>query len=292
MGISRGGARFLLEEARHLPFSGTVLQLGRQHLFITQAELDLLAALHAAKLKRDISPENIFKPLLDPSYLDDGSFFSELGFSTVESMDYSDFEQATYVHDLNKPIPEALSGRFDMIYDGGTIEHVFDIRSSLRNIFEMLKIGGRIIHSSPSSNHVDHGFYMFSPTLFYDYYMANNFIIHECQIFLYSVDHNNKPWLIFDYEPGSLEGLAFGGFNTGHLVGIYISAEKTAESTCDVIPQQGMYVKKWGDGQHGGGIRLRRPRKPQVVNETRNKLVPKIFRRKKRLKIPNKVAEY
>jgi len=31
------------------------------------------------------------------------------------------------IHDLNRPIPDTLSGTFDFIYDGGTLEHVFDL---------------------------------------------------------------------------------------------------------------------------------------------------------------------
>ncbi|WP_448950589.1 hypothetical protein [Labrys neptuniae] len=292
MGISRGGARFLLEEARNLPFSGAVLQLGRQHLFFTQENLDGWAALHSVQLDKNIPPENVRQPLLDPSFLDDGSFFSELGFSVVESMDYSDFEQATHIHDLNKPIPRELAGRYDTIYDGGTIEHVFDVRSSLTNIFEMLKVGGRIIHSSPSSNHVDHGFYMFSPTLFYDWYMTNGFIVHECQIFLYTKDFDTMPWRVYDYEPGCLDGLSFGGFNSGHLVGIYISAEKTDDSTCNIIPQQGMYVSRWESGSGAKGKRLHRPRQDKTIVRDRRTFMERVLRQKRRLRIPNKVAEY
>ena len=63
-----------------------------------------------------------------------------------------------------------------MIIDGGTMEHIFHIPNVLNNIYRMLRVGGRIIHISPSSNYVDHGFYSFSPTLFYDFYQTNKFV--------------------------------------------------------------------------------------------------------------------
>lgn len=227
MGISRGGARLLLEEARQWPFHGSILQLGRQHLFFDKEEYTRLAALHSIVLSTAVGG-NVRRPLLSDAYIDDGSFFAGLGFSQVESMDFSNDESPTYVHDLNSPIPDNLVSKFDTVYDGGTIEHVFDVRSVFKNIFDMLKVGGRIIHSSPSSNHVDHGFYMFSPTLFFDYYVCNKYKIHEIQLIQYSANHNDEPWSIYDYDPGCLDALSFGGFDRGKLLAIYVSAEKTA----------------------------------------------------------------
>ena len=40
MGISRGGARLIMEEARFWPFQGKLLQLGRQHTFFGADEFD------------------------------------------------------------------------------------------------------------------------------------------------------------------------------------------------------------------------------------------------------------
>ncbi len=302
MGISRAGARLLLEEARQRPFSGRMLQLGRQRIHFDQSDMDRLAALHSVDLQRAIPPTNVFKPIDDPSCLDDGSFFSELGFHEVESLDYSSDENPTYVHDLNNLVPSILKDRFDMIYDGGTMEHVFDVRSVLRNIFEMLHVGGRIIHSSPSSNHIDHGFYMFSPTLFLDYYATNNFLIHDLQFFFYSAAHNTEPWSIHAYEAGCLDGFSMGGFDKGKMVGITISAEKTTESTCDRIPQQGMYAKRWKDHQYDPTRTLiaRQPKPawvPPPTTPKRRSIFDVLMRRPTSApqvdnSVPNKIAEY
>jgi len=108
----------------------------------------------------------------------------------------------------------------------------------------MLKPGGIVIHVSPSNNHVDHGFYQFSPTLFYDYYSLNNWTILRANIFEYAPDHANKPWLIFDYKPGSIDHLSFGGWEK-KMLGVWFVSKKTSESTCDQIPMQGSYVKMW-----------------------------------------------
>ena len=249
MGISTGGARLLLEEINLRPVArgSVILQLGRQHLFIEKSEFEALASLHMVDLSYEFADRNKRPALLDARFIDDGTFFSTLGFSDVESVDYSSDENPTHVHDLNTALPQFMRERYDMVYDGGTIEHVFDVRCSLRNIFEALKVGGRIVHSSPSSNHVDHGFYMFSPTFFYDYYTINKFIIREIKLFTYTKDHNVDPWMIYDYVPGCLDHLSFGGFEGNRLLGVFVSAEKTAESTWDRIPQQAMYARRWSD---------------------------------------------
>ena len=59
------------------------------------------------------------------------------------------------------------------LLDSGTLEHVFHLPNALKSVVELAKVGGRVMLLSPSSNHFDHGFYMFSPTLFYDYFSAN-----------------------------------------------------------------------------------------------------------------------
>lgn len=131
-----------------------------------------------------------------------------------------------------------------MIIDGGTIEHVFHIPNVLNNIYKMLRQGGRVIHLSPSSNHIDHGFYMFSPTLFGDFYTTNKFEINSFQLFRYTPLHHVEPWEISDYVPGCLDKVSFGGLDDG-MYGICIIATKTKDSTGDIIPQQGSYINIW-----------------------------------------------
>ena len=90
-----------------------------------------------------------------------------LGAEKVESLDASDFEGATVVHDMNLPVPGELKGRFDAVCDAGTIEHVFNFQTAIRNCMEMVKVGGHLILGSPANNSFGHGFYQFSPELWF-----------------------------------------------------------------------------------------------------------------------------
>ena len=114
----------------------------------------------------------------------------------------------------------------------------------LQNIHKMLKPGGVIIHASPSTNHVDHGFYMFSPTFFYDYYAANGYEIIKSYIFEYDKEHDTKPWTIYKYEPGCIDHMSFGGWGN-KLLGIWFVVLKLQTSRYDIIPQQGWYKRAW-----------------------------------------------
>jgi len=158
-------------------------------------------------------------------------------------MDYSDYEAADYIFDLNcENIPTELLDKFDLILDGGTIEHVFHLPNVLRNIFKMLKIGGRIIHFSPSSNHMDHGFYMFSPTFFSDYYKTNNFDINSIQVIRHTT-HHEVPWQISKYTPGCINRISYGGLDDA-MYAISCVATKTPSSRFDLIPSQRNYAEE------------------------------------------------
>ena len=47
------------------------------------------------------------------------------GARKVESIDNSTYEGATYIHDMNKVIPDKFHCSYDTVIDAGTLEHVF-----------------------------------------------------------------------------------------------------------------------------------------------------------------------
>ena len=54
-----------------------------------------------------------------------------------------------------------------MVVDGGTLEHVFDYPTALRNAMRMVRVGGHLILNAPVNNFPGHGFYQISPELFF-----------------------------------------------------------------------------------------------------------------------------
>lgn len=250
MGIALAAAQLLVEEHRRARFSGRALTLGRQDLALSIPSL--------ARFARDRGVA-----LRDAPTADDQGLFHALGFDALDALDASDFEGAAVVHDLNHPVPEALHGRYDLVFNGGTLEHVFNVPVALASVHALLKVGGRAVHLAPVSNLIDHGFYSFSPTLLYDYYSANGYAIPTAYVFqARSFEH---PWTVYRYEPGALDAVASRFHDLRRsgltLAGLWFCVEKTAASTSDVVPQQGHYRRAWADAGRPspppGGLALR-----------------------------------
>ncbi|MGE3622610.1 MAG: hypothetical protein AB7H77_01870 [Bdellovibrionales bacterium] len=233
MGLARGAIALLLEEAHKRPFCGRLATLGRQTIYTSAAEIARQFDKFHVKPRRPIDPHT--------HTVSDQDVFGWMGFDRVESLDYSDFEGATHVVDLNKDLlPPGLSGGFDVVLDSGTLEHVFHLPNAIKNTLSLLKIGGRMIFLTPSSNHLDHGFYMFSPTLFADYFAANGFRIEALYVVRYSGDLDVL-WDAYAYEPGKWRDMHIGGLDDRPYA-IWAVATRLENSTLDVIPQQGYYA--------------------------------------------------
>jgi hypothetical protein len=73
------------------------------------------------------------------------------------------------VLDLNQPAPAEMRERYDIVYDGGTMEHCFNVGQVMRNISGFARVGGYVIHVNPL-NYYNHGFFNFNPTFYHDWY--------------------------------------------------------------------------------------------------------------------------
>jgi hypothetical protein len=77
---------------------------------------------------------------------------------------------------LNENIPTQMHQKYDVVLDPGTLEHCFNVGSAIKNMASMVKETGYIIHHNPLIM-VNHGFYNFSPTFYFDFYAKNGFEI-------------------------------------------------------------------------------------------------------------------
>ena len=106
-------------------------------------------------------------------------------------MDNSDFEGAKIIQDLNKEIPKNLENRFDTLIDFGTTEHIFNVNQVIQNYVKMIKPQGVIVHVLPANNFLGHGFYQFSPELFYSLYKPENGF-EKTKVYLVEHKRNGK----------------------------------------------------------------------------------------------------
>jgi hypothetical protein len=109
-------------------------------------------------------------------FQDDGfceTYLRTIGWPALESLDFSAIEGAEHVHDLSVPVGADLKNRFDLIYDGGTTEHVFDIAQSFRNVDAMLTEGGIFVSCVGTDGWFGHGFYQVGPDIPWRYWVAS-----------------------------------------------------------------------------------------------------------------------
>ena len=74
--------------------------------------------------------------------------------------------------DLNESVSEQLHDEFDIVLDGGAMEHCFNVGQVINNFVAMAKVDGYIVHQNPLVS-MNHGFFNFNPTFYYDYYTDN-----------------------------------------------------------------------------------------------------------------------
>lgn len=98
------------------------------------------------------------------------TFFRKLGFDCVDSMDFSNFEGASIIQDLSADLDPRLEAQFDVVYDGGTCEHIFELPTAYRNVDKLLKVGGVLIGHSPCNNWINHSFYQINPEMVYGFW--------------------------------------------------------------------------------------------------------------------------
>jgi hypothetical protein len=168
-------------------------------------------------------------------------FFTLLGAKQIASVDFSKFEGATHIHNMNLPIPETLRARFSVVHDGGTLEHIFNIPQALKNCMEMVKVGGHFTQVSIANNYMGHGFWQFSPEMVYRVFSPQNGF-HVEVILLHEVVPGGGWYVVLDPEQvGQRVELC-----NSKRTYILTVARRVAESEIFAsAPQQSDYVANW-----------------------------------------------
>ena len=157
----------LIETVHEHRLNGDFIMLGRQRWVGTRKG-------KSAKLLKDtiatFMPGISEEQLKNPDDIYSETFFKKLGFDCVDSMDVSEFEGASIIQDLAADLEPSLVARFDVVYDGGTCEHIFNLPKAYENIDKILKPGGVLIGHSPCNNWITHSFYQINPEMVYGYW--------------------------------------------------------------------------------------------------------------------------
>ncbi|MEG4272829.1 MULTISPECIES: tetratricopeptide repeat protein [unclassified Microcoleus] len=141
-----------------------VIELGSQDIASGQEEIAyLLDALFAFKVDSG-------------TLITAKTLYQSMGFEVYECIDADGIHNAL-VFDLNKNIQEdhGFSEQFDLVTNHGTTEHCFNQFQCWNNIHNLCSVGGIMIHVLPAQGYVNHGFYNYNPSFFYNLATANNY---------------------------------------------------------------------------------------------------------------------
>lgn len=96
--------------------------------------------------------------------------FRRLGYAEYDALDMGNHGITC---DLNLPLPVELRGRYDLVYDHGTVEHVMDVIQALRNMLTATRVGGLLVHHQFIGDQTNAGYWTVSPNFYADWYEAN-----------------------------------------------------------------------------------------------------------------------
>ena len=217
--------------ARDRPNFGSVLTLGWQEIHLRESGADLV---HVKKV-----------PLTDGLYCEE-LLRSEFRATSVDSLDASDFEGATLIHDLNESLPLTLANRFNVVLDFGTLEHVFDVKTAFENVNKTTQVGGSIVHVVPSNGCSGHGLYQFSPEFFHTFHSEERGF-EQTRVWVASPIRPHYWFKVPKPRPG--ERVNLGSRGPMYLVCITKKFRPAPESWI----QQSDYAKHWARGKPSVG---------------------------------------
>lgn len=164
MGISMIPGLFLARHREAVAGKARGIILGRQKLHLSSRRMGRFLK-HLGGQGLNLAPADITQ--------EDG--FSEkllaaMGYPRMEAMDFTAQEGAEHVHDLNLPLSPELHGRFGVVVDGGTTEHIFHIGTALDTCHQLLAPGGIMLGFVAADGWFGHGFFQTGPDVPWRYW--------------------------------------------------------------------------------------------------------------------------
>lgn len=237
MGIDTEAARFLLARQREGATFSECATLGRQHFFVGNKEI--------AGILREFGLSSYeFPKLSSPTYPPFSEpFWEMLGVKKLTTIDVSRYEGATHIHDMNLPIPIEWKEAYDVVCDVGTLEHIFNFPVAIRNCMEMVKCGGHLFLHTSANNDFGHGFYQFSPELFFRVLSPENgFKVEHCV----AIEHGlfSRWYAVTDPERVRARGNII---NSSRVTMLVWARRTEIRPIFQMTPQQSDYAATWSD---------------------------------------------
>lgn len=236
MGLDTNGVKFLLHaKAQGVDFAKTAM-IGRHRMHLTAYSLRKNLSDFGYLLRNDevmhlLKKENRYA---EP-------FLEMLGATEIGSFDAAEYENASYICDFGLPVAESFNDRFTVVLDVGTLEHIFNFPVAIKNCMEMISVGGHFLSVTPANNLFGHGFYQFSPELYFRVFSeVNGFKLVQMILF---EDLPNARW--FEVADPETVRQRVTLVNTRPTFLAIIAKKVDSVSIFATPPQQSDYVRLW-----------------------------------------------
>jgi SAM-dependent methyltransferase len=242
MGVDISVLNFI---AGHKQFvKGNTLQIGRQGLHYAGSWADRSGrkAQISNKILSDHGITFTAEQTVDGGDGHTEKLFKMLGADTVDTIDYSPYENCSIVHDLNLPIDTKYHNSFDYILDAGTIEHIYDVKTVIDNYKNILRVDGVIAILTVCNNFAGHGFYQFSPEFFRTIFSRQaGFETISLDLYELTSDESFEAYQVSEPRKGDRQE-----FQTSQFPHYIAFAAKKIEHIDTTNFQQSDYLKAWG----------------------------------------------
>jgi len=171
-----------LRERGALPARPSVLELGESEWYgdvSTEVLADAIDSMVADAARRRELKDRLARILEGNSPQESWDlakvfYAAFLDYRKITAIDFHGTPAALKL-DLNQPV--ALGEQFDVLISGGTAEHVFNVFQFFKTCHEVTCPGGLMVHVVPFLGWLEHGFFNFNPTFFWDLAQVNDYAI-------------------------------------------------------------------------------------------------------------------
>lgn len=229
-----------LRAADRLPLGGDVLELGEANWYGDVGVADLIEDINRyapeaerAGLLQRLDEIVATKP---PSRLFDLAKIFWATFLQPKSLTAIDLHGADQALKLDLNQPLELPQSYDVILNLGTLEHVFNAPQALKTVHDHIRPGGLMIHGMPLSGWVDHGFYNFHSTFYWDLAAANDYAV---EMALYT---QLEPLQLIRLEDRETISKMSAAKAIGENSEIYVVLRSPPERQPFRVPMQGYYA--------------------------------------------------
>lgn len=176
MGINALSASLAGVAADVLDRDASVVELGSQELDVTADWLEGFAKTR--KQSQQFDAIRALSGKADSIGERAPELYAALGMNQYSSIDING-QLNSLPFDLNSCIEERydFTQRFDLVTNNGTTEHLFNQQAVFDNIHRLTSVGGLMLHAVPFLNYINHCFFNYSPTFFYNLAVANSYTL-------------------------------------------------------------------------------------------------------------------